>query len=98
MITEIARVPNCLTLSTKFPKEPNKEEREGHGFGTKSIYLDFHTKIARIDTNKTTRTRRIGKVRSVWIDGTRFGFKEELYNKIMEINSNKYKKGRKNWE
>jgi hypothetical protein len=37
MIAEIARVPNCLTLSTRLPKEPNKDEREGQGFGTKSI-------------------------------------------------------------
>jgi len=55
MITEIARVPNCLTLSTKFPKEPNKEEREGHGFGTKSIYLDFHTKNRYKQNNKNKK-------------------------------------------
>lgn len=36
-MAEIARLQICLTLSTRFPKEPNKDGREGLGFGRKSM-------------------------------------------------------------
>jgi len=36
MTAETARVPSCLTLSTRFPSE---DERKGQGFGTNSIWV-----------------------------------------------------------
>ena len=36
MTAETARVPSCLILSTRFT---NEEERKGHGFGAKSIWV-----------------------------------------------------------
>jgi len=59
MTAETARVPSCLTLSTRFPSE---EERKGHGFGTKSIWVS--QKMAgigdKIETHKGKEAKGYG--------------------------------------
>jgi len=56
MTAETARVPSCLTLSTRFPIE---DERKGHGFGTKSIWVS--EKIAGIGDKIETQKGKINK-------------------------------------
>ena len=47
MTAETARVPSCLILSTRFT---NEEERKGHGFGAKSIWVS--QKLHELRTHK----------------------------------------------
>lgn len=87
MTAETARVPNCLTLSIKFPKEPNKDERKGHGFDTKSIWVWFLSEIVQIGGTNYKQQQLVKWVRFQMMSQD-LGLRRSLYNIIILIKLN----------
>lgn len=76
IMAEIARLQICLTLSTRFPKEPNKDGREGLGFGRKSMREIATTTKANWESNHA-KTMIDDVFAWYGFVVTRFGFKNK---------------------